>query len=221
MWGGAGAPSPGRDYKGEASAAGGGAGPWRVSAPAPAARAAAGWEEAPQRPRPPPRALPQSPLLRQPQSRHRPLLPAPPQALRLAQLGDDGRGLAATWWGGGGSAAVLLPGFPPACDLTSPQLGLQYSGTPLGRWFSAFPGRTPGFRAGAGSTPGTESGPDPPLEPWLTLGSSGSYNSVRCWAPRGPENLRQTVVHSSSAYIVGVQYVANISGVQGAFALGR
>ena len=92
--------------------------------------------------------------------------PFSPPPLRLCvwrNWGTTGGGLAATWWDGGGSAAVLLSGFPPACDLTSPQLGLQDSGTPLGRWFSAPPGRTPGFRAGAGSTPGAELGPGPPF----------------------------------------------------------
>lgn len=60
--------------------------------PAPAAPATVRWDAVPQRPPPPLSALPQSPSSR---SRRAGAAPSPPfPALRLAQLGDDGRGLA-------------------------------------------------------------------------------------------------------------------------------
>lgn len=169
------APPPRVEIKGEASAAGGGAGPWRVSAPAPAALAAAGWEAVPQRPRPPPRALPQSPLPRQPQSRHRPLLPAPSQALRLAQLGDDGRGACrdlvgwrrfccrpSVW-----VSPCLRPHFPPT--------GAPVFRDPFGEVVLSFPREDARVSGGGRQHPGNRIRPWPALlEPWLTLGSSGS-----------------------------------------------
>lgn len=67
---------------------------------------------------PPPSALPQSPLLWQPQSRHLPFFPLPGSASSLA--GDNERGAFPAWWGED-SVIILLFGFAPACDPSSLQ----------------------------------------------------------------------------------------------------
>lgn len=63
-----------------------------------------------------PSALPQSPLLWQPQSRHLPLSPFPGSA--SGQAGDNERGAFSAWWGED-FVIGLLSGFPPDCDPSS------------------------------------------------------------------------------------------------------
>lgn len=124
-------------------------------------------------PTPPhPRALLQSPLRPQSQRRRRPLPPSQP--LRLAQLGDAGRGTFPARWDEGYIIFICL-GSPKSATLVPS----RNSGTPLEKWFLAPPRRTPESRAGAGSTPRGDS--QALGRPFEAMADFGGFRKLILW----------------------------------------
>lgn len=108
-------------------------------------------------PPPPPSALPQSPLLPQPQRRRLPL--PPPRHCVWRSWGAMGGVLSRP-----GGVKVTLSSFCLDFPKSVTPVPSRNSGTPLEKWFPAPPRRTPESRAGAGSTPrGDIQAPDRPF----------------------------------------------------------